>query len=294
MPHQVKRRSITLGLLLALAVCPPAWAIKDAGDGMFGGTVERGGGGADIRAIVSKRGSGGAASGGAPRRGGGAPANGGGASREVTLFAGVLGDAQAQQLQASNDNYQKNCAWQAGADPTVLGGHGLPVQCQKAPAGSPVAFVPDPAVLGQTAVLDLNLPASVPEIGPDPSLNEWNLAMVGYPLWVSADNTDTAQATMNVWGFPVQLSAVRKSLEFDMGDGNTITCTSTTPWSPGVAPGAESPDCGYAYQQVGNYEVIAVANWEVTWSVLGQTGVVPIEKAGAIDLPVGELQSVNR
>ena len=33
------------------------------------------------------------------------------------------------------------------------------------------------------AILRMNLPLPTPHIGPDPTTNEWNMAVVGYPLW---------------------------------------------------------------------------------------------------------------
>ena len=93
----------------------------------------------------------------------------------------------------------------------------------------------------------------------------------------------------------VSLSAKRNGLSFDMGDGHTVHCDATTPWSPSVEPGTPSPTCGYTYQQAAppeGYKVTAITSWDVTWSVLGHTGSVHIEKAGGQMLPVGELESV--
>ena len=38
--------------------------------------------------------------------------------------------------------------------------------------------------LARTLVGRLDLPESTPLVGPDPGVNEWNMAVVGYPLWL--------------------------------------------------------------------------------------------------------------
>ncbi|WP_167853951.1 hypothetical protein [Acidipropionibacterium timonense] len=123
------------------------------------------------------------------------------------------------------------------------------------------------------------------------------MAAVGYPLWLSINNDSTHQhATMHFAGQTVALDAIRTTIQFRMGDGNTISCATTTPWTPQVTPGTESPTCGYRYTKpslpAGKYRITAVASWNITWTVMGQSGVVHVQKAGGKALPVGELQSI--
>ncbi len=155
---------------------------------------------------------------------------------------------------------------------------------------------PSPALLGGLAVAELTMPTPVPQVGPPPEINEWNMAAVGYPLWLWTDDTTTMSSSASIMGETVALTARRTGVSFHMGDGNSLTCQGTTAWTKAVDPEHESPTCGYRYTKAslpeGNYQVVAVAEWEVTWSVLGETGMIPIQKAASTELPVGQLRSV--
>lgn len=160
--------------------------------------------------------------------------------------------------------------------------------------GQPAAPVMiDPRELAMSAVLQLPLPLPTPEVGPPPSANQWNSAFVGYPLWLFAAGPSSSSATITLAGLPITLVAARNSVRFDMGDGSSVSCTSTTKWARGVEAGAASPDCGHTYQQPGRYTITATSSWSVQWTALGQSGIIPITKTATMALPVGELQSVN-
>ncbi|WP_394276251.1 Tat pathway signal sequence [Luteococcus sp.] len=167
---------------------------------------------------------------------------------------------------------------------------------QNCKPGATAGTIAPPAwVLGTQAVAQMNLPAAPPAVGPDPSLNEWNMAGVGYPLWLSVPGAVTQNATASVQGYAVTLAARRTSVNFTMGDGGSVDCATSTPWSLSVTPGDASPDCGYTYTKAskpGQYRIVATTNWEVTWSVLGESGVIPVTKLGGTDLTVGELEAV--
>lgn len=174
-----------------------------------------------------------------------------------------------------------NCATAPDATPTT-------------PGQAPAPMLPSPRVLAGQAVLQLTLPSAMPSVGPDPDLNKWGMTAVGYPLWLWTDSQTQVGNTITVLGQPVTLTAVRSSVTYTMGTEGTVVCSSSTPWSSAVTPGSESPDCGYRFKTMGNHRVVAVATWSVTWSVMGQSGVIPVQKAGGTTVPVGELQAVNR
>jgi hypothetical protein len=150
------------------------------------------------------------------------------------------------------------------------------------------------------AVARLQLPKIAPGIGPSPDLNPWNMAAVGYPLWLWADGpTHVGPISDSVAGLSVSLDAEVSSLTFRMGDGHTVTCTgSGHPWTTAVQPGTESPSCGYAYAKPSLpdriYTVAAIANWAVTWTSNGQSGVINVPVVDTAQLPVGELQVLVR
>jgi hypothetical protein len=151
-----------------------------------------------------------------------------------------------------------------------------------------------------TAVARLQLPTIAPGIGPSPALNPWNLAAVGYPLWLWADGpTHVGPISDSVAGLSVSLDAEVSSLTFRMGDGHTVTCPGTgQPWTTSVEPGTKSPDCGYSYAKPSlpdhAYTVAATANWAVTWTSNGQSGVINVSVVDTTQLPVGELQVLIR
>jgi hypothetical protein len=150
------------------------------------------------------------------------------------------------------------------------------------------------------AVARLQLPTIAPGIGPSPKLNPWNMAAVGYPLWLWADGpTQVGPITDSVGGLSVSLDADVSSLTFRMGDGHSINCAgSGHEWTPAVEPGAKSPSCGYSYSKPslpgGKYTVAAMANWAVTWTSNGQSGVINVPAVATTELPVGELQVLVR
>ena len=150
------------------------------------------------------------------------------------------------------------------------------------------------------AVARLQLPTIAPGIGPSPKLNPWNMAAVGYPLWLWADGpTRVGPISDSVAGLSVSLEAEVSSLRFRMGDGHTVNCPGTGhPWTTAVEPGTKSPDCGYSYAKPSlpdeSYTVAAIANWAVTWTSNGQSGVINVPVVDTTELPVGELQVLVR
>jgi hypothetical protein len=150
------------------------------------------------------------------------------------------------------------------------------------------------------AVARLQLPKVAPGIGPSPDINPWNMAAVGYPLWLWADGpTHVGPISDSVAGLSVSLDAEVNSLTFRMGDGHTVTCAgSGRPWTREVQPGTESPNCGYTYAKPSlpdnTYTVTAIANWAVTWTSNGQSGVINVPVVDTTELPVGELQVLVR
>jgi hypothetical protein len=160
-----------------------------------------------------------------------------------------------------------------------------------------------PITAGQAAaiaVARLQLPTIAPGIGPSPELNPWNIAAVGYPLWLWADGqTHVGPISDSVGGLSVSLDAKVSSLTFRMGDGHSVTCPgSGQQWTTAVEPGAKSPSCGYSYTKPslpdGSYTVAAIANWAVTWTSNGQSGVINVPAVDTTELPVGELQVLVR
>ncbi|WP_415092834.1 hypothetical protein [Micropruina sp.] len=147
-------------------------------------------------------------------------------------------------------------------------------------------------------VTELRLPTPTPNFGPNPNNNEWKMLAVGFPIWLWTEGPTTMSTSASASGFTFQMTARWKSTAFHMGDGNTVTCTSMEKYSSSVKPGTPSPNCGYAYSKPslpkGKYQVRAVADWDVTWSVAGFSGVLPAYNEASASIPIGELVALNR
>ncbi len=203
---------------------------------------------------------------------------------------------------------------QCTSSPTQFGCNGgtylnLPADLNIRPAGNPAdpakpAAPPAPVVSPQQAAYiasaRLRLTAPKPVIGPPPSINRWKMAAVGYPMWLWAEgNLDPAPVADSVYDLGVSLDARLVKVVYEMGDGHKVTCTDVSRrWNAGVAAAAPSPVCGYTYQRPslpeGEYTITANAVWAVDWSVNNTTGTIPFYQSASTQLPVGELQVLNR
>ena len=181
--------------------------------------------------------------------------------------------------------------------------------CREAPGGvctdepgtparrlTPARLAISLSTVARTLVTKLQLPDPTPRFGPDPSVNEWKMAAVGYPLWLWTDAPTTVSDRVQAYGITFTLRATWQSTTFDMGDGHQVTCTRTRAYQPSTRPGTKSPACGYTYLTSslpkGNYKVTATTNWQISWSALGRTGSMPGSHSGSWSLPVGELNAL--
>lgn len=141
----------------------------------------------------------------------------------------------------------------------------------------------------------LRVPAPTIQLGPEPSVNEWNMSVVGLPIWLWTDAPRNTSSSTEGEGMRIDISAKLNQLTFTMGDGKQVTCTAWTPYTPAKA-GEESPTCGHTYQKPslpkGEYTITATANWTAQWSAMGYSGTLPLRSTATRSLPVGELQAV--
>ena len=179
---------------------------------------------------------------------------------------------------------------------------GVSTQTDPAKPGEPA--VPrirlDPQQVAYMAFARLRLTPPTPGIGPSPKLNKWDMVAVGYPLWLWAEGlTNPAPVSDSVFNLAVSLDAHVAKVNFDMGDGQTVTCSGDgSKWTPAIKPGQESPTCGYTYSKPSlpdaEYTVTVRTHWAVDWSMNGATGTIPYVQASTTTLPVGELQVLVR
>ena len=170
------------------------------------------------------------------------------------------------------------------------------------PSQQPAPAKVDPQVIIQEAVatLELELPAVDPKVGPDPSLNRWNIVPVNLPIWLWLDEPDALTKSVNQQGIEIDMVARRTRVVFDMGNGDKVKCTRMSRWRKPLSDAElnrPSPNCGYRYRKLPKQEgagfmMNVTVEWTVTWSALGQTGTVPLTMTGSRHMPVGELQTV--
>ena len=161
---------------------------------------------------------------------------------------------------------------------------------------SPAKLVRSLSAIARTLIVRVQLPDPTPRFGPDPSVNEWKMAAVGYPLWLWTDGPATVSNRVQAYGVTFTLRAMWQSTTFDMGDGHEVTCATTRAYEAATTPGRKSPACGYTYLTSslpkGDYRVTATTNWRISWSALGQSGSLPGSHSATLSLPVGELNAL--
>jgi hypothetical protein len=154
---------------------------------------------------------------------------------------------------------------------------------------------PDPRVLAQQAVTQMRLRGVT--VGMAPNATPGAVGLVGLPiwLWVVAPDANTwgpVTKTASAGGYSVSATGKVTQVVWSMGDGGAVACTSPgTPYSDsfGLTP---SPDCGYRYAKQGTYTVTATSYWTITWSGVGQSGVIRQTYSSSVMVTIGELQVV--
>ncbi|WP_052744423.1 hypothetical protein [Streptomyces odonnellii] len=169
---------------------------------------------------------------------------------------------------------------------------------QEQPAAEPAI---DPAIVAQRAVDKMRLRGPAIGITPKPG----GRGVVGMPvyMWTTTGAETYGPNTATASAGPVSVSATARvsRIVWRMGDGATVTCTTSgTPYtaSYGKKP---SPDCGHRYSvpssttPSGRFHVTATSTWTIDWQVTGggQTGQLTEIRDSAVDITVAEVQVLN-
>ena len=158
---------------------------------------------------------------------------------------------------------------------------------------------PDPETIAWQILADQDLES--PELGVFPRGDSaQRMGFVGWNVWLWAAATSDRQwgpvsASQSEGGVSVSLTAQVTSMTWDMGNGDTVTCSKGTPWTMAATGGKNvaSPTCGYVYGVDGRYTVRGTSTWSVTWSGGGQSGTIPLTLSREAEVIIGELQTVN-
>ncbi|HZM81754.1 MAG TPA: hypothetical protein VFC19_39035 [Candidatus Limnocylindrales bacterium] len=169
---------------------------------------------------------------------------------------------------------------------------------------------PPPGYGGLPSLIDLvleaigKLPLNKPAIETAPkAAGAGGIGLVGLPIWLWANGPSWTPppAFADAPGIRVDATAHVTHMEWQMGDGSTVTCrTAGTKYSP-ESKDSPSPDCGYKYLRPsrevgGRYTVRATAFWIVDWvgsgAARGQGGQIPVQRFSEVELQINELQVV--
>ena len=119
-----------------------------------------------------------------------------------------------------------------------------------------------------------------PNISMSPSGDVPILVRVPVWMWIPSGDWRTESATASVPGGSVTVTATPSSVDWQMGDGTTVSCEGPgTAYDPRVHdPDADSPDCGHTYTTASaENDVTAHMTWEVSWaSTDGDGGDLPV------------------
>ncbi|MBL0888135.1 hypothetical protein [Myceligenerans indicum] len=161
------------------------------------------------------------------------------------------------------------------------------------------AAAPDPVDLARRAVSRMDFAAV--DIGIVPQDDPDHVGVVGMPVWMWVENPAPATVgplaeSVSAGGVTVTVEARMERVVWDMGDGNTVSCTGPgTPYRESFG-GEASPDCGYRYETQGNpYTVTATSYWTIRWESDGEAGSLPVQELTAsTQITIGEVQVLRQ
>ncbi|MGB8382085.1 MAG: hypothetical protein WCG47_12755 [Dermatophilaceae bacterium] len=137
-----------------------------------------------------------------------------------------------------------------------------------------------------------------PAIGTAPCTAAGCKGAVGVPVWMWIDGGfPTRSATASVLGVTVTVTATMDRVDWSMGDGTTITCTTPGTRYTTALGWAQSPDCGHVYQQTsreqpgGTYPIVATARWTVRFTGAYQA-TTSATTTSQVNATIGEYQVV--
>lgn len=190
--------------------------------------------------------------------------------------------------------YQRNCPYNSG-DSVAPAAMTRTFWAKNPPPAKTV----DPVVLARQAVDRMKL--SGPEIGiaPKPS----GKGLVGLPVWMWTARTAEAygpnSASATAGPVTVTATATVSKIVWDMGDGESVTCTGPgTPYEPSFGNKA-SPDCGHRYRHSSKdepgkaYPVTATSTWTIDWRGGGQSGQLTQTRQSRTQVTIGQLKVLN-
>lgn len=159
--------------------------------------------------------------------------------------------------------------------------------------------LPDPGQMARTAVEHMNLqPVSIATSPGTVEQDPGALSYVGWNMWLWNSSSDPASVgpiteSVSAGGYTVTATAKVDHVVWEMGDGGSVSCATATAWEPRFRNNERSPDCGYVYQQDGEYVISATTHWVVQWQAPGAQGSLTVEVSESAHLLVAEAHMLN-
>ena len=161
-----------------------------------------------------------------------------------------------------------------------------------APAAiDPVDLVPD--ALDRVSS---QLAAPTPAINPDATAG----GIVNLGMWLAVDDPGTTTARAALAGVWAQVTANVSSIEFDLGNGDTIECDGLgTPIPDWALEAPEQGPCGYTYRQSSPddqpYQLAITTVYDINWTTSNGTSgsLADIRRTVTVDYDVDEIQTVG-
>lgn len=165
------------------------------------------------------------------------------------------------------------------------------------PLPDPAEPLPPPPTEAEVLQLVSELQLPEPQVGSAPCSGPGCMGAVGMPVWLWTQPWQSVTDTATIRIYELTLTATPVRIDWSMGDGSVVSCTSAgTPYltSYGIT---ESPTCGYTYERTSAnqpgqaYTLEATLTYQVTWSgvVSGSTQHTLSDSA---PVRIGEYQTV--
>jgi hypothetical protein len=160
----------------------------------------------------------------------------------------------------------------------------------------------DPLALAQEALQRTPIPP--PAVHLNPPEGEDQVVNLPTWLWIDPAQWQPVSATASAGAVTVTATASPQSVEWDMGNGDVVTCSGPgTPYDTSKPSSAQSTDCSYTYRKSsasspsGAFTVRVTVTWDVSWSAVGVAGggsLGAAEQSTSFLLRVAEIQAVNQ
>jgi hypothetical protein len=146
------------------------------------------------------------------------------------------------------------------------------------------------------------LPLVFPPVATSPAMDRPQYVSLPTWLWVDPAAWVPQSATAEVPGLSATVTATPMRVEWNLGDGSTVTCSAGTPYDAARPAADQSTDCSHAFRDAsstqpdGRFHAMATMWWSVRWAATdGSTGVLADAfRSTQFSLEVDEIQALRQ